>query len=1045
MKNICFQMNRKAWLAIAMALFMAFPALAQKVTITGTVYDQDNEPAVGAGVTVQGQPANLGVATDIDGKFRISADPNATLIVSYVGSKTKAVALAGRTNITIKLEGDTKVLDEFVVVGYGQVKKEDATGSVAVIKPDEIEAGLATSANDLLVGASPGVVVTTDGGNPNSKASIRIRGGASLNASNDPLIVIDGVPMNGDYGPANPMTMIAPDNIESLTILKSASATAIYGSRASNGVIIITTKKGQSGRPQVNFSANFHMNTARKTYDVLNAAEYRSFVNQYASEGAQKLLGNADTNWQKEVLHTSFSHDYNLSVGGTVKWLPYRVSASYTNNEGIIKTSDMQRTTVGFNLTPKFFNGLLQIQANAKGSYIVSDNADTGAVGAALSFNPTLPVYSRYNTINNPYSATLRGGNLTYLSGYTSLLNQDGLLETNGTTNPVALLYGVSNQEKVWTSTGNLMIDYALHFLPELRFTLNLGYDVVKGESFNTTKPNTPQAWKANYKDGAGQDYYNYQLSRNTMLTFYANYKKSFKAIQSDLDVTAGYDWQRMDYHNRNKTRINSIGYTNVYDAATNSWYIDEDPSTAAHIGYAWGSTDEQRNKINYGAGQLNLISFYGRLNYSFKDTYLLTFTIRDDGTSRFSKDNRWGIFPAVALGWKLNNMPFFEKYAQKMNEFKLRLEWGQTGQQNVGGMNMYTPTYEISQPSVYYPSPVGGAWISPLYPNSFNGSLKWETTTTWNAGLDMAWLNNRFTASIDWYLRNTKDLLAYVPVPAGLTTTNAMNRNIGTLRNIGVELNLGAKPIVTKDFTWSTGLNVAWNSNKITALTGSAEEDQSFKLDAAGNPASENAGAIQVHKVGYPAYSFLVLEQVYDKNGNPIPDCYVDQNNDGEIDADDLVIKHSKDPKVTLNWSNTFSYKNWDLGFTLRASIGNYVFNAMRPGRINIYDIEGQGSQLNNLLKSDFYFNDGAATTNLVRSDYFLENAGFVRCDNITLGYTFPNLLNNKLRLRLFGAVQNVFTISKYSGLDPEVFSGVDNNAYPRPLTATFGIVANF
>lgn len=1046
MKNICFQMNRKAWLAIAMALFMVFPALAQKVTVTGTVYDSDNEPCVGASVTVKG--ATTGVSTDLDGNFRISADPNATLVVSFLGHKPETVALNGRTNVEVHLKSDTEVLGELVVVGYGQVKKEDATGSVAVIKPDEIEAGLATSANDLLVGASPGVVVTTDGGNPNGGANIRIRGGASFNASNDPLVVIDGVPMNGSYGPASAMTMIAPDNIESLTILKSASATAIYGSRASNGVIIITTKKGQSGKPQVNFSANFHMNTARKTYDVLNGDEYRAMVQKYGSEGAQKLLGNANTDWQSEVLRTSFSHDYNLSVGGAAKWLPYRVNVSYTGNEGIIKTSKMQRTTVGFNLTPKFFNGLLQIQANAKGSYIVSNNADTGAVGAALSFNPTLPVFTPYNTINNPYSVTLRGGKtLTYLNGYTSLLNQNGLLETNGTINPVALLRGVDNSEKVWTSTGNFMVDYALHFLPELRFTLNLGYDVMKGESNNYNKPNSPQSWKSNYNNGAGQHYYNYQLSRNTMLTFYANYKKDFEAIKSSVDVTAGYDWQRMDYHNRNKTRINSIGYTSVYDAANNTWYLDEDPASGANIGYAWGDTEEQRNKINYGAGQLNLISFYGRLNYAFRDTYLLTFTIRDDGTSRFSKDNRWGIFPAVALGWKITNMPFFEGYTDKMNEFKLRLEWGKTGQQAVGGMNMYTPTYSISQPSVYYPAPYNGstAWISPLYPNSFNGSLKWETTTTWNAGVDMAWLNNRITASLDWYLRKTTDLLAYVPVPAGMTTTNAMDRNIGSLRNIGVEANITARPVVTKDFTWTTGLNVAWNSNKITELTGSSEENKSFVLDAAGNPASENAGAIEVHKVGYPAYSFRVFEQVYDKDGNPIPNCYVDQNNDGEITAEDLVIKHSKDPKVTLNWSNNFNYKNWDLGFVLRASIGNYVFNGMRPGRINLYNLEGQGSQLNNMLQSDFYFNDGTATTNLVRSDYFLENAGFLRCDNITLGYTFPNLLNNKLRLRLYGAVQNVFVISKYSGLDPEVFSGVDNNAYPRPITATFGIVATF
>lgn len=1036
MKNICFQMNRKSWIAIVMVLFMSLPALAQKVTVTGTVYDPDGDPAIGASVTVDGQPG-MGAATDLDGVFRISADPNATLVISYVGAQTQKIALNGRTNIEVYLKGDSQVLNELVVVGYGQVKKQDATGSVAVIKPDDIEAGIATSANDLLVGASPGVVVTTNGGNPNGGANIRIRGGASLNASNDPLIVVDGVPMVGSYGSSSAMTMISPDNIESMSILKDASATAIYGSRASNGVIIITTKKGKSGRPQVNFSANFHLNTAAKKWDVLDAATFREFVGKYAPESSQALLGNASTNWQDEVLRTSFSQDYNLSVGGSVGVLPYRVSASYTNNNGIIRTNGMERTTAGFNLTPKFFDGLLQITANVKGSYIVDRNAGLeGAVGSAVSFNPTLPVYTNY--------ATTGTAGITYLGGYTNCLNNDGDLESNGAINPVAQIYGVHKRNRMWASVGNLMVDYALHFLPELRLNLNLGYDVTKGETEDYILPNTPQAWQSNYRDGAGQKYSNWSLNRNTMLEFYANYKKEFEAIRSNVDVMAGYSWQRADYMNNNRTRISTPGYSKSYDAATGSWNINNQPWWESHVGQAWGTTEQQRQMVYYGAGQLNLISFYGRLNYSFDDTYLLTFTLRDDGTSRFSKDNRWGLFPAVALGWKINNMPFFEG-VEKMNEFKLRLGWGQTGQQDVGGYNMYTPTYSVSQPSVYYPSVNGGQWIAPLYPNSFNSSLKWETTTTWNVGVDMAFLNNRITIAADWYLRNTKDLLAYVPVPAGMTTTNAMNRNIGSLRNIGAELSVTARPVVTHDFTWTTGVNVAWNSNKVTELTGSALDDETFTLDAAGNPASENAGAIEIHKVGYPAYSFRVLEQVYDADGNPIPDTYVDQNHDGEINEDDLVVKHSKDPKVTINWNNTFSYKNWDLGIVLRASIGNYVFNGVRPGGINVSNIQGQGNRLNNVLVSDVYFNNPDAITNLVRSSYFLENAGFLRCDNITLGYTFSNVLQDKLKLRLFGAVQNPFIITKYSGLDPEVFGGVDSNVYPRPTTYSIGLVATF
>lgn len=1035
MQNICFQMTRKALLALTLVLVCAFPALAQKITVTGTVYEPEGEPALGASVVVQGQTG--GVVTDLDGNYTIQVEPNGHLVFSYIGCDSQTVAVDGRTTIDVHLTANAVALQEVVAIGYGTVKKSDATGSVAVLKPDEIEAGLATSANDLLVGASPGVVVTTDGGNPGGGAAIRIRGGASLNASNDPLVVIDGVPMTSSYGSASPLTLISPDNIESMTILKDASATAIYGSRASNGVIIVTTKKGQSGRPQVSFSANWHVNTPGRRWHVLDGNEYREKIKQYGSEKAQALLGDANTDWQDEIFRTAFSQDYNLSVGGTAGFLPYRVNVSYTGNNGILNTSEMERTTVGFNLNPKFFNGLLQVNASVKGSYVVDHNADTGAVYSAISFNPTLPVFTPYNTLG----ATGR----TIYDGYTSLINNDGNLETNGSLNPVAMLMGVQNREKVYTSTGNLQIDYALHFLRDLHLNLNLGYEVIKGETNNYNLQNSPQSWKSNYNNGAGQHYYNYQLARNTMLEFYANYKKEFEAIKSNLDVMAGYTWQRSDYHKRDMTRINTLGFTKTYDALTNTWTMNEDPNSASNIGFAYGDTEEARNKINYDGNQLNLLSFYGRINYMFDDTYLITFTLRDDATSRFSPDTRWGLFPSLALGWKFVNLPVFESVRDVMNEGKLRLSWGVTGQQAVASYNNYTPIYSISQNSVYYPSPNGGPWIDPLYPNAYDENLKWEETTTWNVGVDLGFLNNRFNVSAEWYLRDTKDLLAYVPVPAGMTTTNAMNRNIGTLRNTGVDVTFSGRPVVTRDFTWTTGLNVAYNRNKITSLTGSAEEDKDFYLGAGGNPASENAGDIQVHKVGYPANSFLVFQQVYDETGNPLPNVYVDQNMDGVIDSKDLVINHSKDPKATISWNNNFNWKNWDLGFVLRANIGNYVFNGMRARAMNLYNLEGQGNILNNVLSSDFYFNDGTAVSNLVRSDYFVENASFLRCDNITLGYTFDSLIKDQLRLRLFGAVQNPFVITKYKGLDPEVFSGIDSNAYPRPITFTLGLVATF
>lgn len=1041
-------MNRKAWLALVMVLSLSFPALAQKITVSGTVTDPTGEPLIGASVLVQG--TSNGVATDFDGNYQIAVDANGTLVVSYVGYETQNVAVNGQTTVNVVLQENSVVLGEVVAIGYGAVKKSDATGSVAVIKPDEIEAGISTSAQDMLVGASPGVVVTTDGGNPTGGAAIRIRGGASLSASNDPLIVIDGVPMSDQgYGGTNPLTMISPDNIESMTILKDASATAIYGSRASNGVIIITTKKGQKGKPQINFTANMHVNTARKTWDVMSGDEFRKMVietfGKESSTAAQ--LGDANTDWQDEVLRTSISQDYNLSVGGTAGFLPYRVAASYTNNQGILKTSGMDRTTLGINLTPKFFDGLLSIQANAKGSYIKNRMADQGAVGAALTYNPTLPVYSGLDMYN----------------GYTTLVDASGKPLDNSPNNPLSMLESINNTAEILRSNGNLQIDYALHFLPDLHLNLNLGYDVSKNSTVSTTAQNSPQAWRGNYFDGAGTIYNHHELQRNTLLDFYVNYKKEVESIKSNFDVMLGYSWQEFYYQGNSLSTFNTLGYNNTWADIYTPGYTDadgnyvapvytltENPETENRIGHSYGYP-ENPTPTYYWKGQLNLVSFFGRFNYSFDNKYLLTFTLREDGTSRFSPDTRWGLFPALALGWKISEMGFFESAKSTMNEFKLRLGWGVTGQQAVGGNYPYIPVYAQSTSSgvVDYPSPDGlnpdGTvnWISPLYPKAYQEDLKWEETTTWNVGVDMGWLNNRITASLDWYLRDTKDLLAYVPVPAGQTTTNFMDRNIGELRNIGVEATIGAKPVVTKNFVWSTGLNVAWNKNELTKLTGSNEEDQSYYLQAAGNPASENAGALQVHKAGYPAYSFMLLEQVYDKNGQPISNQYVDQNHDGIINDADLVIRHSRDPKVTFSWNNTFNYKNWDLGFQLRANVGNYVFNSVRASKTNLTTVDRYG--LNNLVKSDFYFNDASANSNLVRSDYFLEDASFIRCDNITLGYTWNELLNDNLRLRLFGAVQNPFVITKYKGLDPEVFSGVDNNVYPRPVTFTLGLVATF
>ncbi len=1035
MKNICFQMSRKAWLVAVMALLMTFPALAQKITVTGTVVDPTGEPLIGASVLAQG--SSVGTATDIDGNYRLDVESNATLTFSYVGYETQNVAVNGQTVINVTMKENSVILNEVVAIGYGVVKKSDATGSVAVIKPDEIEAGIAKSAQDLLVGASPGVVVTTDGGSPTGNATIRIRGGSSLNASNDPLIVIDGVPMTNqaNAGGTNALTMVNPQNIESMTVLKDASATAIYGSRASNGVIIITTKKGQSGRPQVNFSANWHVNTARKTFDMMNATEFRRVMTDVVqSEIGISRLGEYNTDWQKEILRTSLSQDYNLSVGGTAGFLPYRVSASYTDNNGIIKTSQMQRTTVGINLSPKFFNGKLSINANVQGTYINGREGSTGALGAATTYDPTQPIYADYKTTGNTGMKMFNG----FANIYNTLSGAPVLLSSQ---NPVQELLDTDNRNKVYSSTGNLQIDYALHFLPELHFNLNLGYQVSKNERNSTVAANSIMAWRndgLNTYGAQGASTLNkwYELQRNTLLDFYINYRKEFKDIKSNLDVMAGYSWQKFDYHGRENTYVNSMGFTRGFNPDTQTFELNWDESSKGLIG-----TPINNSPMSRWAAPLQLISFFGRLNYTYDDTYLLTFTLRDDATSRFSKDNRWGLFPALALGWKIINMPVMENVHDWMNDLKLRLGWGVTGQQDVNSYFPYLPIYiQASGNGHQYLDPSGnGQWIQPIYPQAYTSNIKWEETTTWNVGLDMAFLNNRITAGIDWYLRETDDLLSTTTVP-GVNTSDVQLANIGSLRNVGVEVNVTARPVVTKDFTWTTGFNFGYNKNKITSLAGGNDQ-----IGAGVQTPAGTGGDIAYHIVGQPAFTYMVFEQVYDAAGNPIPGQYVDQNADGVINTEDKIMFHSPEPKATFTWTNNFNYKGWDLGFVLRANTGNYAYNnsAFAYGRLS----NASGNYQNNNLMNGIYL-FSAADENLSQSSYFIQDASFIRCDNITLGYTFENLFKNSLRLRLFGAVQNPFVITKYKGLDPEIPTmkrGIDNDIYPRPVTCTLGLIATF
>lgn len=1023
-----------------MVLAVTFPALAQTITVTGTVYEPEGEPAIGASVTVKGVSGN-GVATDFDGNYTIKVAPNATLVFSYVGCNEQEIVVNNQSKIDVHLKSNTEALSELVVIGYGVVKKSDATGAVAVVKPNEVQAGLASTAQDLLVGSSPGVVVSTKGGSPTDAASIQIRGGASLNASNDPLIVIDGVPMTryGVAGSSNPLSLVSPENIESMTILKDASATAIYGSRASNGVIIITTKSGKSGRPQVNFAANFYVATPRNYLDMMDGNEFRNFiVGRYGADSPQAAaLGTANTDWQKEALHTAFSQDYSLSVGGTAGFLPYNVAVNYTGTEGIIKTTHNRRLGASINLTPKFFDDLLSVNVNVKGAYI-QNRYEQGVLGAATAFNPTLPVRTP-NRFNN-WTTYVGGGGIAGEDTPTSEIS------TLYAVNPISRLEDYSQTSTIYQSVGNITFDLKMPFLRELRANLNLGYDYSHGDQNSLQANGSPQAWldgvsyydaagtTINYKGGYANQNRNLQRRYSLLLSFYLNYNKTFEAIKSNVDLTAGYEWQRFNNSGRNYAFVDpaiafsdgTLGTPARLTAADGTTFVTDKAADLAGFQY---------NPTYYYKSRHQLLSFFYRLNYTFMDRYLLTATVRHDGTSRFGKDNRWGIFPSFSLGWRLSEESFMESTRSVLNDLKIRLSYGTTGQQDLNEDYFpYLPVYYNStgdNPTY----PIGGHYVNTVWPGAYNAALKWETTHTYNAGIDFGLLNNRINGSLEFYVRKTSDLLIHANYPAGSNIGNVGWINLGDLKNTGIELNLNTKPVVTNDFTWSSNLNLAWNKNKITRL---AEGADTMTGDVS------NGVKIQKHQVGLAAFTYYVLEQVYDADGNPIEGQYVDQNADGVINGDDYISYHHVHPDITVSWHNTFNYKNWDLGFVLRGNFGNWAYNKNQLDAS--YVSRTATAPLSNLMSNTFLF-EQARTTEAMSSSYLVQNASFVRCDNITLGYTWNNLLRERLRLRLFAAVQNPFVITKYKGLDPELsaFQGIDGSVYPRPVTYSLGLVATF
>ncbi len=1006
---------------LLLGLFLSVGAFAQ-IDVRGHVKDAQGEPIIGATVRVVG--TQTATVSDFDGNFTLKANQGSDISISYVGYQTQTVKAAPSLEIT--LQEDATMLNDVVVIGYGAVKKSDLTGSVTALKPDSKNKGLVVNPQDMLAGKVAGVNITSNDGTPGGGAQIRVRGGSSLNASNDPLIVIDGVPMDnqGVKGLSNPLSMINPQDIESFNVLKDASATAIYGSRGSNGVIIITTKKGRKGqKPTISYAGSITISSKTKTLDVMDGDQYRAFIKDiWGTESeAYSALGTANTDWQDLIYRTAVSHDHNVTVSGAYKDLPYRVSVGYTNQQGILKTSDFKRVTAAINLNPSFFEDHLTLNLNAKGMYARTQYADGGAVGAATSMDPTQDPYSFTSTYHKNMMGTNLSQTLSNFGGYfewptsgTALNDKNWAYtyERNATKNPLAMLNEVNEVAHSRSFIGSADIDYKIHGFEDLRLHATLGADVSKGRQHRDASSAAPQYI---YYGSYGADEI---LKRNLSFSAYAQYYKDFAKIHH-IDIMGGYEWQHF-------WRSQNNDYIGYYQAGN----IDYPPvngqlQEAPHTPYSYKTE-------NY------LVSFFGRMNYTLLNRYMLTATLRRDGSSRF-KDH-WSTFPSIALAWRINEESFMKDF-KALSDLKLRLGWGKTGQQDVNNDYAWIPTYSISTgTNGFYPVSGDGT----LYrPNNYTPDLKWETTTTYNLGLDFGFFNQRFTASIDIYKRKTEDLLNYAPTVALSAYRNNAWQNIGSLENKGVEISLGIKPIQTKDFYWTVDYNFTYNKNEITDLSG-------VSTDGAPVPnTSITIGTdkyLQYNQVGYAMNSFYVYQQAYDENGNAIENAVVDRNGDGQITNDDRYLYKKPAPDVTMGLSSRMEWKNWDLGFSLRASFNNYVFDNIMAGMTNNNPNEVYNSfhVLNNrpiaaLSEGRYTY---AVTAQL--SDRYVHNASFLKCDNITLGYSFKTL-SDKLNGRVYLTCSNVFTITKYDGLDPEIANGYDNQMYPRPRSFILGLNLNF
>ena len=1031
MKQVNIQVPLRM-LGLILGLFLSVGAFAQ-IEVKGHVKDAAGEDIIGATVRVEG--TQTATVSDFDGNFVLKANQGATISVSYVGYQTATVKAAPTVEVT--LQDDAAVLNEVVVIGYGVARKSDLTGSVTALKPDSKNKGLVVNAQDMLQGKVAGVNITTNSGEPGAGAKIRIRGGSSLSASNDPLIVIDGIPIDnsGVAGAPNILSTINPQDIESFNVLKDASATAIYGSRGSNGVIIITTKKGRMGMaPQVSYAGSLTISKNNKTLKVMDGDEFRSYItNLYGTDhDAYRALGTANTDWQDLIYRTAVSHDHNVTLTGALKKLPYRVSLGYTNQQGTLKNSDYKRVTASFNLNPSLLDDHLKIDLNAKGMYSRSSYANGGVVGAAISMDPSQDPYSFTSQYSKDMLGAAEAQMLNNFGGYYQWLGSGSSLNDttwpltkfkDATSNPLALL---SNQTDVAHSRsfiGSADFDYKIHGFEDLRLHATLGIDISKGRqntNLFTSSPATPGSMYY------GKQGYWQKVKRNTTLSAYAQYYKDFTK-EHHFDIMAGYEWQRF-WQSEFTDKPRYMPMTNN-DVAMRGQKID----------YEYADDNKEFKTEHY------LVSFFGRLNYTYLDRYMLTATLRNDGSSRFKK--HWALFPSVALAWKIKQESFL-KDVEPISDMKLRLGWGKTGQQD--GVSDYgwihTYSKSVGTNGLY---PIAGLDGTLYRPDNYTEDLKWETTTTYNVGLDLGFLDNRLTASLDFYYRKTTDLLNYAKAPAMSGYKNMMWQNIGSLKNTGFEASVSWKAIQTKDWFWQLDYNFTYNKNEITDLEGVSSNG--MPVETGPNAGGGTGNYVQAHQVGYAANSFYVYQQVYDANGMPIENCVVDRNGDGVITPDDRYLYKNPTPPVTMGLSSRVEYKRFDLGMSFRANFGNYIFNDVLRGSSNVGETGAwvQQAYMANHLKDAMDRNWQTWELTANQSDYYVQNASFLKCDNITLGYSFDSLFkgNNYKGIggRVYATCSNVFTITKYKGIDPEIGNGVDQNMYPRPISFIFGVNFNF